>query len=169
LEEKNITLAIASDVADLLRKQGVDVIMTREGDNYVDLGKRVETANDNNAEVFVSIHNNASTIPMVGGGAWVYTYTPDGTTLSAQRGARYHLAQLLQNNLTPLPQLPAGCAKGTLRCGIPGRQPAWWKSHFISSPNYPLPGCHGYGQGHRGVANRLVDRLLHTGVSVDVT
>jgi len=60
--EKNVTLAIAKKVERLLKRdmQDVNVIMTRTTDRFVQLNKRAEIANQNNANLFVSIHCNSS-------------------------------------------------------------------------------------------------------------
>lgn len=61
--EKNRTLEIALMVRDLLRVKlpHVRVVMTRTTDEYVSLGARTRMANLNRADLFVSIHCNAST------------------------------------------------------------------------------------------------------------
>lgn len=61
--EKNRTLEIALMVRDLLRVRlpHVRVVMTRTTDEYVSLGARTRMANLNRADLFVSIHCNAST------------------------------------------------------------------------------------------------------------
>ena len=59
LQEKVVVNDIAPQVADILRGQGVNVVMTRESDIEVDLEPRVQTAERANASVFVSIHANA--------------------------------------------------------------------------------------------------------------
>jgi N-acetylmuramoyl-L-alanine amidase len=59
--EKRVTLAIARQVAALLRTDpGVEVKLTRERDQYLTLRERVRLANREGADVFVSIHCNAS-------------------------------------------------------------------------------------------------------------
>ena len=61
--EKNRTMEIALMVRDLLRVRlpQVRVVMTRTTDEYVSLGARTRIANLNRADLFVSIHCNAST------------------------------------------------------------------------------------------------------------
>jgi N-acetylmuramoyl-L-alanine amidase len=59
LQEKNVVLAIALEVARILERQGIKVIMTRAGDRYVSLAGRVALAQRYNADTFVSIHANA--------------------------------------------------------------------------------------------------------------
>ncbi len=61
VEEKDITLQIALKVKNILEEAGFDnVIMTRSGDTTLTLQERVEIANNNNADIYVSIHINAS-------------------------------------------------------------------------------------------------------------
>lgn len=59
--EKDIVLDLAERVARRLREPGdIDVVMTRSGDRYVTLEDRRDTSRRWNADVFVSIHANAS-------------------------------------------------------------------------------------------------------------
>ncbi|WP_036486139.1 N-acetylmuramoyl-L-alanine amidase [Myxosarcina sp. GI1] len=59
LVEKDIVLPISLDVAEILRKQGIDVKMTRDSDYFVSLEGRTDYANEIDADLFVSIHANA--------------------------------------------------------------------------------------------------------------
>jgi N-acetylmuramoyl-L-alanine amidase len=59
IQEKGIVLDIGRQVADLLERQGVTVILTRSDDRDLDLEPRVQMAQRANATVFVSIHANA--------------------------------------------------------------------------------------------------------------
>ena len=58
-QEKDVVLPISLDVAEILRKQEIDVIMTRDTDNFISLQGRTDMANDIDADLFVSIHANA--------------------------------------------------------------------------------------------------------------
>jgi len=66
--EKDIVLAVAKRVRDLLRRHpDIRVIMTRTSDKFLGLRRRAEIANKHKADVFVSIHCNASTNPRAAG------------------------------------------------------------------------------------------------------
>jgi N-acetylmuramoyl-L-alanine amidase len=54
--EKTVNLQVARKVASLLRQRGLKVVMTREGDEFIELEERAAIANRNNAQLFVSIH-----------------------------------------------------------------------------------------------------------------
>jgi N-acetylmuramoyl-L-alanine amidase len=59
--EKEVTLAIARNVAGLLRERlGADVVLTRGQDTTLPLAARTARANAEGADLFVSIHANAS-------------------------------------------------------------------------------------------------------------
>lgn len=60
LYEKQLTLAIANQVADRLRRRGIEVQLTRTDDRTSTLRQRVAFADRAHADVFVSIHANAS-------------------------------------------------------------------------------------------------------------
>lgn len=60
VREKDVTLAVARDIQKNLTAQGIEVHMTRSGDTYVSLKKRRDIAHDVQADLFVSIHANAS-------------------------------------------------------------------------------------------------------------
>ncbi len=59
--EKDLTLQIALKTRDILIDKGFkNVILTRSTDKTLTLPERVEIANENNADIYVSIHINAS-------------------------------------------------------------------------------------------------------------
>lgn len=60
IREKDINLAIALLVRDQLQAQGYQVIMSREGDSYIAKEERVKAANQAKADIYVSIHQNAT-------------------------------------------------------------------------------------------------------------
>jgi N-acetylmuramoyl-L-alanine amidase len=59
LKEKDIALEISKRVAARLREQGALVLLTREGDEALDLPARAALANQAQADVFLSIHLNS--------------------------------------------------------------------------------------------------------------
>ena len=61
LYEKDIALEIAKSLRDRLMKHGsYEVLLTRESDETISLNDRVEYANANNVDLFISIHINSS-------------------------------------------------------------------------------------------------------------
>jgi N-acetylmuramoyl-L-alanine amidase len=64
VHEKDIVLQIAKRVARKLRDEvGLEVLMTRSDDRYLTLEERTAFANTHRADLFVSIHTNASRDP----------------------------------------------------------------------------------------------------------
>ena len=100
--EKNNNLSIALYLCDILTDAGAVVTMTRTEDvsvaqNYtekLDLMARVDLANNTNADLFISIHNNAGGGSGVNGTATYYSNQSPQITKSAQ------LADAIQNMVT---------------------------------------------------------------------
>ncbi len=61
--EKDVALSIALKTGKYIEEniEGVKVIYTRDDDTFVELHKRAKIANDNKADLFISIHANANT------------------------------------------------------------------------------------------------------------
>ncbi len=72
--EKNITLPVTLRAAELLREKGYNVVLTRDEDVYMDLYDRCDVANWVGADIFVSIHANASTTNRQFQGTFTYSY-----------------------------------------------------------------------------------------------
>jgi N-acetylmuramoyl-L-alanine amidase len=60
VKEKDVTLDVAHRVAPVLAAGGVQVVLTRDDDRFVSLEERTARANAFGADLFVSIHCNAS-------------------------------------------------------------------------------------------------------------
>jgi N-acetylmuramoyl-L-alanine amidase len=62
IKEKEITLAVALKLGEILKKEMPDVkiIYTRKDDSFIDLYKRGKIANENNGKLFISIHCNST-------------------------------------------------------------------------------------------------------------
>jgi N-acetylmuramoyl-L-alanine amidase len=88
LYEKRLTLAIARALAKRLEAAGVAVTLTRSDDRYVSLRERVRVANAAGADLFVSLHANASPTKAQRGYE-TYILTPDALNVdtAAIRGA----------------------------------------------------------------------------------
>lgn len=59
IQEKRVVLDVSTQVTNILRKRGMNAVMTRTSDREVDLPPRVSKAEGLRAKVFVSIHANA--------------------------------------------------------------------------------------------------------------
>jgi N-acetylmuramoyl-L-alanine amidase len=85
--EKVYTLALAAELRDQLRKAGFNVILTRAKDTYVELPDRPALANQRDADLFVSLHFNATS---EGSGEVegpeTYCITPVGASSTNSRG-----------------------------------------------------------------------------------
>lgn len=68
-QEKHITLSIGLKLGEYIRQNHPDikVIYTRTSDKYVDLDERADIANRNKADLFISIHVNATKSTSVSG------------------------------------------------------------------------------------------------------
>lgn len=88
LQEKHIILPIAQQVAEILEKKGINAVMTRDSDYFVDLGPRVAMAEGNKADLFVSIHANSMGLGR-----------PDVSGLETYYFASPRLAQTIHNSI----------------------------------------------------------------------
>ena len=88
--EKDLTLKIALKVRDCLREKGLkNIILTRYNDKTLSLDDRVQIANKKDADIFVSIHINASVKTEINGIETHY-YTENG----------YNVAKIMHKELT---------------------------------------------------------------------
>ncbi len=91
IQEKNIVFSISQQVAEQLRRQGVNVVMTRTGDQEIDLPPRVSKASRVGADAFVSIHANSISLsrPDINGLETYYYASRSG----------YRLARAIHNRI----------------------------------------------------------------------
>lgn len=92
MDEKEITLDISRRVRDLLKRERVQVVMTREKDEFIALKDRAELASRVKADLFVSIHANSHPKSGVFG---VEVYTLKGLTSYELKDAQRQDSQRL--------------------------------------------------------------------------
>jgi N-acetylmuramoyl-L-alanine amidase len=86
--EKDVNLEMAKALAKLLQKEkNIHVLMTRTDDKFIPLNERTAIANAANADLFISIHCNASLSPKHTG-LEVYYLSPEATDKAAESVAR---------------------------------------------------------------------------------
>ena len=81
LKEKDLTLQVSQQLKTRLESLGYKVIMSRSSDVYVDfITERSRMSNETNADMFISIHFNATGHGLDSGedGIQTYTYLPTG-------------------------------------------------------------------------------------------
>ena len=83
VHEKQVTLALAGKVAAALEARGIEVHLTRDGDRTMTLRERVAEANRRAADLFVSIHANASP-SRVQRGYETFVLTPAGVDVDGR-------------------------------------------------------------------------------------
>jgi N-acetylmuramoyl-L-alanine amidase len=99
VKEKDVALRVAVRIkAAIETRWGLRVLLTREGDVNVSLDRRTAIANNNKADLFISLHANASVRPAVRG-AQVLTLSVDDYR---------ERAQALNSRTPPVPILGGG-------------------------------------------------------------
>jgi N-acetylmuramoyl-L-alanine amidase len=105
LEEKNVVLDVALRLRRLIeRRLGAQVIMTRDNDTFIPLEERTAIANEKDADLFISIHANASRDPQARGIEMYYlnfTSDPGALALAARENQTsqesvHQLSKLIQ-------------------------------------------------------------------------
>lgn len=90
ISEAALVLDVATRLEVLLKKQNVEVVLTRRGDTYVSLEERTLLANRSEADLFLSIHANTNTVQSVRG---IETYflnfasNPEAEAIAARENA----------------------------------------------------------------------------------
>jgi N-acetylmuramoyl-L-alanine amidase len=97
--EKDFTLDLTTRLARLLAAQGWQVRLTRTNDTDVARTNRVEFANRNRADLFLSLHfNSAGSDGRDQGGLETYCLTPQGMPSNLTRGFEDDPRQAYPNN-----------------------------------------------------------------------
>lgn len=97
--EKDITLAVAKKLKSLLETLGVKVVMTREGDEFVELYRRGQIANSNGGKLFISLHCNSMPYkPHNANGFEVYILRPGKTEDAIRIAERENAVIKLEEN-----------------------------------------------------------------------
>ncbi|MDH5282989.1 MAG: N-acetylmuramoyl-L-alanine amidase, partial [Gemmatimonadota bacterium] len=118
LREAEANLAIALVLRDLLAAEGADVRLTRDADTALDLNPRTRFADTLNAELLVSIHNNA--LP-----DGVNPFTNNGSSVFYNHPRSEPLARAIQEAFVrELPVQGLGVARGDLALVRPTWMPA---------------------------------------------
>lgn len=94
VKEKDINLAITLEVDKILREAGLRTVLTRSDDSTTTLQERTDLANQAQATIFVSIHNNAAGDPASEGTETFYWGTDAQYSVEGKR-----LAEAIQRNL----------------------------------------------------------------------
>ena len=100
--EKNVTLAFALELREALQAVGpFDVVLTREGDKFVPLSRRLALARERKAALMISIHADSLRQRSIRG-ATVYTLNAEGSDALARGLAdQQNRADLLAGIVTP--------------------------------------------------------------------
>jgi len=88
LREKDVNLDIARRLARILKSEGVEVVLTRSGDRFIPLHKRVDIANNSRADIFISIHSNANRVRTLNGFEVYYVASSVSDTKRAYTAAQ---------------------------------------------------------------------------------
>lgn len=102
VQEKEITLRVSQELAELLRARDYEVLLTRTDDSFVPLSERAKLANAHEADLFLSIHCNASDSGRLKGFE-VYFLSEKASDPRADAIARFENAPLALEGGAPAP------------------------------------------------------------------
>jgi len=97
--EKDIALDISIRLGELIKKEfpEINVIFTRQNDQFVKLSERSQIANSNNADLFISIHCDAFTNEVASGSS-TYVIGPHKNESNLKIAMRENSSILLEEN-----------------------------------------------------------------------
>ena len=98
-QEKQIVLSLSKTLRDILVKRGYNVRLTRDTDVFLPLRKRTQFATSQKADLFISIHTNASTARRAAGIETYYLALASDesartTAMRENAGAEYNMKEL---------------------------------------------------------------------------
>jgi|GEM_PF-693625 len=96
--EDDLNLIVANKLKTKLQNEGYTVLMTRTTDTYVSLSSRYNFANNNNADVFISVHHNGNANSSIHGTSCIYPNNHD-ITWSQDLAQWVHTAVLFYSDL----------------------------------------------------------------------
>ena len=100
LTERDVVMDISNKLAGILEEKGAEVILTRNGSSTnLTLHGRAQLANSLDADLFVSVHANASPNRDIAGTSTFFYAPEDNPRLGPQRFQRTRLAQLVQQSM----------------------------------------------------------------------
>jgi N-acetylmuramoyl-L-alanine amidase len=121
--EKTYTLALALELRQQLERAGYRVILTRSRDVYVDLPTRPAIGNRNGADLFISLHFNATPADKADiSGPETYCITPTGAPSSNSHGEGGEFGSLDHGQPRRRQKPRAGVPNGKNACDEPPRE-----------------------------------------------
>lgn len=93
-QEKDDVLRLAMALGDILKQNGIDVVYTRTTDVYQTPYQKAVAGNNANADLFVSLHRNASVTPGVQEGIETLVYADQGLPAQLARNINTELEEL---------------------------------------------------------------------------
>lgn len=99
IQEKTLNLQLSLVLAEELQKLGFEVILTREDDRFLTLDERPEVAAKKQADLFLSIHHNASTNPEAAG-MEIFLLKSENEEESSKLLSSWHPAFVIAKELT---------------------------------------------------------------------
>lgn len=107
--EKDITLDLANRLRALLQKEHVKVVLTRSGDQYVEISERWNRVHTSGARLFVSLHVNAFDGDSSINGATIFYPKPDSLafaqTIDSSLAQSLKPFQVADDGVAPKPEL----------------------------------------------------------------
>ncbi len=89
--EKTVNLSVALSAAEILRRRGINVILTRDNDTFIELNERAAIANRKRAALFVSIHADAAKNRSARGFTMYVSRSASERSLAAARAISRHM------------------------------------------------------------------------------